>query len=421
MARLIDFARTLFVVCAVAAAFAQPAASANLTFSGILGYAQNGTTVDLAVARIDNNDAGGVSGKIRVELWASAAPYSGGQQSGYRMAQYVVADQLTGGGQIVNIDSGYIPFQRPPDGTWYVYMLLTEYVGGVVNDGYDTRDYFNFSKLISFGGAPGQLSFPASVNFGDQLLGTTSATQDVVLTNMGGTSVTFTNLAISDSVNFGGNSTGCTTLDAGSSCTFHLSFHPQTVGAHAATITITSDGLGSPQTLSLNGNGFKVVTLIEYHHSQFDHYFVTPVPAEIALLDAHQPPFQYWSRTGLSFNAFASTGAPSGSVANCRFFNDHFAPKSSHFYAPHGFGCEATLELFPDWTLEDAALFNTMLSDPDGSCPLGTIPLYRLYNQGQGGAPNHRFVTSLTARQTMITRGYIPEGNGIGVGNCVPP
>jgi hypothetical protein len=165
----------------------------------------------------------------------------------------------------------------------------------------------------------------------------------------------------------------------------------------------------------------QVVTLIEYHHSIFDHYFVTPVPAEIALLDAHQPPFESWSRTGMTFNAYANLGAPAGSVANCRFFNDHFAPKSSHFYAPHGFGCEATLSLFPDWTLEDGALFNTMLPDAAGNCPAGTIPLYRLYNQGQGGAPNHRFVTSLVERQNMLNKGYAPEGNGIGVGNCVPP
>jgi hypothetical protein len=38
-----------------------------------------------------------------------------------------------------------------------------------------------------------------------------------------------------------------------------------------------------------------------------------------------------------------------------------------------------------------------------------------------GGAPNHRFVTSLADRQAMLAKGYVPEGNGIGVGMCVPP
>jgi len=162
-------------------------------------------------------------------------------------------------------------------------------------------------------------------------------------------------------------------------------------------------------------------TVIEYHHAGFDHYFITPVAAEIALLDAHTPPFQDWSRTGFSFNAYALAGAPADSVAICRFFNDHFAPKSSHFYAPLGFGCEATLAQFPDWTLEDDKLFKVMLPDAAvGSCPARTIPVYRLYNNGMGNAPNHRFVTSSTERQNMINQGWTAEGAGIGVGMCVP-
>jgi len=162
-------------------------------------------------------------------------------------------------------------------------------------------------------------------------------------------------------------------------------------------------------------------TLVEYHHASFDHYFITSVAAEIALLDAKAPPFQDWSRTGFSFKAYVNLGAPASSVAICRFFNDHFAPKSSHFYAPHGFGCEATISTFPDWKLEDDKLFNAMLPDAGGVCPSGTIPVYRLYNNGMGSAPNHRFVTSLTERQNMVDKGYVPEGIGIGVGMCVPP
>jgi len=164
------------------------------------------------------------------------------------------------------------------------------------------------------------------------------------------------------------------------------------------------------------------VAVIEYHHSRFDHYFITPVAAEIALLDAKVPPFEDWSRTGFSFNAYTSTNAPISSTANCRFFNDHFAPKSSHFYAPHGLGCEETIAKFPDWTLESDNLFRSMLPNAIGACPAGTIEVYRLYNNGMGGAPNHRFTTSRTERQAMLDKGYISEGASVaGVGMCVPP
>jgi hypothetical protein len=161
------------------------------------------------------------------------------------------------------------------------------------------------------------------------------------------------------------------------------------------------------------------VTVVEYFHSGFNHHFITPVPAEIALLDAKAPPFQLWSRTGVTFRAYDSNAAPAGSVAICRFFNSSFAPKSSHFYAPKGLGCETTLANYPDWGLEDDRLFAVALPDAGGTCPGATVPVYRLYNNGLSGAPNHRFVVSLAERQKMLDKGYLAEGNGIGVGMCV--
>jgi hypothetical protein len=193
----------------------------------------------------------------------------------------------------------------------------------------------------------------------------------------------------------------------------------------ASTIKVSADGAslavfdGTETTTLVRVD--TTVTVVEYHHASFDHYFITPVAAEIALLDAKAPPFQDWSRTGHLFNAYVNAGAPAGSVAICRFFNDHFAPKSSHFYARRGSVCEATLAQFPDWKLEDDKLFNAMPPDAAGSCPAGTIPVYRLYNGGQGGAPNHRFVTSLTERQKMMDQHWVPEGNGIGVDMCALP
>lgn len=47
--------------------------------------------------------------------------------------------------------------------------------------------------------------------------------------------------------------------------------------------------------------------------------------------------------------------------------------------------------------------------------------VYRLFNNGQGGAPNHRYTTSLDTRASMISQGWVPEGAGtIGVIACVP-
>ena len=49
--------------------------------------------------------------------------------------------------------------------------------------------------------------------------------------------------------------------------------------------------------------------------------------------------------------------------------------------------------------------------------PGGHIKLYRLYNDGMSGAPNHRYTTSLTVRSQMIAAGWTPEDPNTA---CVP-
>lgn len=157
-----------------------------------------------------------------------------------------------------------------------------------------------------------------------------------------------------------------------------------------------------------------VATAIEYYHAAFGHYFVTAIPDEIAKLDAGV--FSGWARTGESFKVYVASG--DGLAAVCRFFTVAFPPTSSHFYAPRGLGCEGTLAN-PDWQFE-GDVFYAALPDATGACPAGTVPVYRLYNNGQGGAPNHRFTVRDAIRTQMLGAGYIAEGAGIGVGMCAP-
>ncbi|HVO88862.1 MAG TPA: alpha-N-acetylglucosaminidase [Casimicrobiaceae bacterium] len=151
---------------------------------------------------------------------------------------------------------------------------------------------------------------------------------------------------------------------------------------------------------------------IEYVHAQFGHYFLTTLPDEIAKLDSGY--FAGWSRTGEAFYVFTQPGA--GRVPVCRFFTTAFPPTSSHFYAPRGLGCEPALAN-ADWQFE-GEVFYTPLPDANGACPDGTSPVFRLYNDGLGGAPNHRFTTRATLRAQMLAQGYVAEGSGIGVGMC---
>jgi len=158
-----------------------------------------------------------------------------------------------------------------------------------------------------------------------------------------------------------------------------------------------------------------IATAVEYYHTGFNHYFITSFTNEIALLDAGQ--FQGWVRTGRQFNVWTTdTGNASGV---CRFFSTSFAPKSSHFYTPFADEC-TTVRGNRDWQFE-AIAFYVELPNLNGNCAGGTTPLYRLYNNGQSGAPNHRYTTSLEVRTQMLQQGWIPEGYGpFGAIACVP-
>jgi len=155
---------------------------------------------------------------------------------------------------------------------------------------------------------------------------------------------------------------------------------------------------------------------IEYYFPAWNMYFVTALPNEVTALDAGA--FPGWVRTGGQFNVYPTTAAPSGASTVWRFFSTTFAPKSSHFYTALEVEYNALLTN-DNWQLE-GPVFNIPVPATDGTCPSGTVPVYRLYNNGMGGAPNHRFTTDAGVRTQMIAAGWIPEGYGIGVGFCSP-
>jgi Repeat of unknown function (DUF5648) len=182
-------------------------------------------------------------------------------------------------------------------------------------------------------------------------------------------------------------------------------------GVQLPGFTLTGSGGSIPERAAPPA-GFAIA--IEYYNKAFAHFFITTNAVEIAKLDSGA--IAGWQRTGQSFKVYATPGP--GLAAVCRFFSASFAPKSSHFYAPRGLGCDAVFTN-PAWQYE-GDVFYSPLPSPGGACPDGNIPVYRLYNNGQGGAPNHRFTTSEATRLDMLSDGYSGEGPGVGVGMCSP-
>jgi hypothetical protein len=202
---------------------------------------------------------------------------------------------------------------------------------------------------------------------------------------------------------------------------------------HAACLAgFAKRGLGvgaiAPDSLSLDNAGVVesyVATAVpggttrpavEYYHAAFDHYFVTDIPDEIAKLD--NGTFAGWARTGESFNV--QTGTPAGSATVCRYFSTAFGLRSSHFYTPDVPEC-ALVKTNPKWQFE-GDVFALPVPAGNGTCAPGMLPVYRLYNDGKDGAPNHRYTTSPATRTQMLGLGWIAEGYGdLGVIMCSPP
>ena len=80
------------------------------------------------------------------------------------------------------------------------------------------------------------------------------------------------------------------------------------------------------------------VEVVEFHHPALDHYFITWMPSQIAILDAGTQ-IRGWTHTGYSFKTYAA--AEAGTSPVCRYY---IPPGlgDSHFFGRGTVECNAT-------------------------------------------------------------------------------
>jgi hypothetical protein len=108
-------------------------------------------------------------------------------------------------------------------------------------------------SLTGTGTAPVATLSPASLNFGDQKVGTTSAFQNVTLTNNGDASLHISNISTSGDFTYVDGCFGGVAV--GGSCTIQVRFIPSAAGPRAGTLTIASDSFEALPNVSLSGIG----------------------------------------------------------------------------------------------------------------------------------------------------------------------
>ncbi|MEQ1594931.1 MAG: delta-60 repeat domain-containing protein [Casimicrobium sp.] len=165
-------------------------------------------------------------------------------------------------------------------------------------------------------------------------------------------------------------------------------------------------------------------TLTEYIYNPLNYYFLTSRDTEKAALDA----LPGWARTGQSFSArsFADPGA----LGISRYYFDQIAmsqTRGSHFYTLVDSEKIALAALNPNNQASprlpyfegiDSYAFLPVIEGVGGSCAAGQVPVYRAF-RGQTrfpDDPNHRFTTSLTLYNQLVSQGW----DGEGVKLCAP-
>ena len=181
-----------------------------------------------------------------------------------------------------------------------------------------------------------------------------------------------------------------------SGCRNHLfeGLDAEFVNAVSAFMNKHNSSFASPQALA-----------VEYYNASLDHYFLTHIDGEIAVLDAGVA-IKGWTRTGQSFRVY--TASPAGGSPVCRFYIPP-GKGDSHFYGRGVAECDATGLANPSFVNEDSRFFHVVLPSA-GTCLAGTNPVYRVFSNRPDA--NHRYMTSRLLRDEMTAKGWLPEGDG---------
>jgi uncharacterized repeat protein (TIGR03803 family) len=130
----------------------------------------------------------------------------------------------------------------------------TAYFGGSSNCSGGCGTVFEVTQAP----APVVTLSPTSLSFSGQLVATTSAAQQVTLTNSGNASLTFTAISTTGPFAIAPSGTTCSTsgpVASSGSCTVAVTFVPTAGGPASGALSFTDNASGSPQTISLSATG----------------------------------------------------------------------------------------------------------------------------------------------------------------------
>jgi archaellum component FlaF (FlaF/FlaG flagellin family) len=178
-------------------------------------------------------------------------------------------------------------------------------------NGWGGRKNVSLNGVGVAGGTPAAGLSPGSLAFGSQPVGKTTGAGTATLDNAGTaalsiSSVTITGANPGDFVQ--ANNCG-SSLPAGSSCTFNITFTPAASGSRTALLSVADNSASSPQTVSLSGTGTVASASLSPTGLSFGNQ---PVNAKSGTLTAT---LTNGGAAALSLSSIALTGANAGDFA----------------------------------------------------------------------------------------------------------
>ena len=204
--------------------------------------------------------------------------------------------------------------------------------------------------------APAVTLSPASVAFGNQTVGASSA-KPITLTNSGSAPLGITSIAASGS-GFTSTHNCATTLAAAASCTINVTFTPTAAVASTGAVTVASAAAGSPHTVGLSGTGTAPTPMVPVAT-------LAPVAVEFGAVTLNTPSATRAVSLSNTGNAALTLGAVNlGGTNASEFSQTHNCPVGSTLAA--GASCTISTKFTPAATGSRAATL-TLTSNATGS------------------------------------------------------
>ncbi|HXM63382.1 MAG TPA: FG-GAP-like repeat-containing protein [Terriglobales bacterium] len=158
-----------------------------------------------------------------------------------------------------------------------------------------------------------QASFsPSTLTFASQMVGTTSSPQNVILTNSGTGPLIISSIAIlgANSGDFSQTNKCPASVPVGANCQINITFTPTALGARDASLSVTDNVPGSPQSVPLSGTGAQPVVQFSPSSVNFGSQTVggTTSPQSVTLTNAGGSP--------LTINSIGIAGGNAGDFAD---------------------------------------------------------------------------------------------------------